>query len=99
VAGIIKLAKSRGPTILMPAQWGWEGVMPKSQHWIEFLYVSLVGWIWIATSLAAVCFLVRAVFFGGGWWPAIASVAAAWFLYKVTLYYQLERTAGQLPNK
>jgi hypothetical protein len=66
--------------------------MPTSeQSWIEFLYVSLIGWIWIAASLVAVYFLVSAVFFGGGWWRAVASVAAAWFLYEVTLHYQLRR--------
>jgi hypothetical protein len=41
--------------------------------------------------------LVSAVFFGGGWWRAIATIAAAWFLYKVTLYYQLRKT-GELPK-
>jgi hypothetical protein len=66
--------------------------MPTSQQsWIKFLYVSVIGWIWIAASLVAVYFLVRVVFFGDGWWRFIASVAVAWFLYKVTLYYQLEK--------
>lgn len=64
-------------------------------HWTKFLFVSLIGWIWIAASLVAVYFLVRAVFFSDGWWRVIASAAAAWFLYKVTLYYQLEKT-GEL---
>jgi hypothetical protein len=60
--------------------------MPTSkQSWIKFLYVSLIGWIWIAASLAAVCFLVRAVFFGGGWWSVVASIAAGWFLYIISL--------------
>jgi hypothetical protein len=62
------------------------------QHWIKFLYVSAIGWIWFAAMLAAAYFLVRAVFFGGGWWRVVASVVAAWFLYKVTLCYQLEKT-------
>jgi ABC-type Co2+ transport system permease subunit len=75
------------------------GVMPTSQRsWIEELYVGVIGWIWIAASLVTVYFLVRAVFFGDGWWRVVASVAVAWFLYKVTLYYQLEKT-GQLPNE
>jgi hypothetical protein len=73
--------------------------MPTSeQSWIKFLYVSVIGWIWIAASFAAVYFLVRAVFFGDQWWRVVASIAAAWFLYKVTLYYQLEKT-GQLPDQ
>jgi hypothetical protein len=72
--------------------------MPTSQQsWVEFLIEGLIGWIWIAASLAAVYFLVSALLFGGAWWHVVASVAAAWFLYKVTLYYQLEKT-GQLPN-
>ena len=75
----------------------WEGVMPKQQSWVEFLIQSVIGWIWIAASFAAVYFLVRAIFFGDGWWRVVASAAVAWFLYKVTLYYQLERT-GQLPE-
>ena len=76
--------------ILIASEDGYE-----EQSWIEFLYVGVIGWIWIAASLAAVYFLVRAVFFGDGWWRVVASVAAAWFLYKVTLYYQLQKT-GEL---
>ena len=72
--------------------------MPTSQQsWVEFLIEGVIGWVWIAASLAALYFLVRAIFFGGGWWRAIASIAAAWFLYKVTLYYQLRKT-GELPK-
>src|SRR5262249_21379901 len=71
--------------------------MPTSQQsWVEFLIEGVIGWIWIAASLVAVYFLVRAVFFGGGWWRVVVSVAVAWFLYKVTLYYQLNRT-DELP--
>jgi hypothetical protein len=70
--------------------------MPTSkQSWVEFLIEGVIGWIWIAASLAAVYFFVSAVFFGGGWWRVVVSVVAAWFLYKVTLYYQLEKT-GEL---
>ena len=70
----------------------------KRQSWIEFVIEGIIGWIWIAASLIAVHFLVRAIFFGDGWWRFVASAAAAWFLYKVTLYYQLEKT-GQLPSE
>jgi hypothetical protein len=62
----------------------------RRQSWVEFLYIGIIGWIWIAASLVAVYFLVRAIFFGDGWWRFVASAAAAWFLYKVTLYYQLD---------
>jgi len=75
----------------------WEGDMPKPKHWAEFVIEGVIGWIWIAISLVAVYFLVRAIFFGGGWWRAIVTIAVAWFLYKVTLYYQLQRT-GELPK-
>ena len=51
------------------------------QSWIEFLIEGVIGWIWIAVSLVAVYFLISAVFFDGGRWRAVASVAAAWFLY------------------
>jgi len=72
--------------------------MPTSQQSkVEFLIKGVIGWIWIAASLVAVYFLVRAVFFGDAWWRVAASVAVAWFLYKVTLYYQLEKT-GELPG-
>jgi hypothetical protein len=63
-----------------------EGVMPTSQQsWVEFVIEGVIGWIWIAASLAAVYFLVSAVFFGGGWWRAVASVAAAWLQGYVVL--------------
>jgi|SRR6516225_10616261 hypothetical protein len=78
--------------IIRPSKRG-GGVMPTSQQsWVKFLYVGVIGWIWIAASLVAVYFLVRAIFFDDKWWHVIASVAVAWFLYKVTLYYQLEKT-------
>ena len=67
--------------------------MPTSQQsWVEFLIEGVIGWIWIAASVVAVYFLISAVLFGGGWWPVVASIAVAWFLYKVTLYYQLKKT-------
>ena len=72
--------------------------MPTSQQsWVEFLIQGVIGWLWIAASLAAVYFLVSAVFLGGAWWRVAVSVAVAWFLYKVTLYYQLKKT-GELPE-
>ena len=73
--------------ILIASEDGYE-----EQSWIEFLYVGVIGWIWIAASLAAVYFLVRAVFFGDGWWQAVASVAAAWFLYKYAFPSSLPTT-------
>jgi hypothetical protein len=67
----------------------------RQEHWIDFVIKGIIGWIWIAVSLVAAYFVVSAVFFGGAWWRAIACAAVAWFLYKVTLYYHLERT-GEL---
>jgi hypothetical protein len=72
-------------------------VPTSQQSKVEFVIEGVIGWIWIAASLVAVYFLVSAVFFGGGWWRVVVSVAAAWFLYKVTLYYQLRKT-GELPE-
>ncbi len=66
-----------------PAQLSRQGL-------IKEIYVSAVGWIWVAVSLAAVYFLIKAIFFGGAWWPFIASAAGAWLFYKVSLYYLLE---------
>jgi hypothetical protein len=62
------------------------------QSALKEFYVGIVGWMWGGASLAAVYFLVRAVIFGGGWWPVVACIAAAWFLYKVSLYYVLEKS-------
>ncbi len=64
---------------------------------VKELCVGIVGWIWVAASLTAAYFLIRAVFFGDGWWPIVFSVAAAWFLYKVSLYYVLEKST-QFPK-
>jgi len=69
----------------------------KRQLLFEELYVGIIGWMWVAASLAAVYFIIRAVFFGDGWWRVAASAAAALFLYKVLSYYQLEKQ-GLLPK-
>lgn len=55
------------------------------------IYVGIVGWIWVAAGLATLYFLVRAFFFDDVWWPVVASAAVAWVLYKVSLYYLLQR--------
>ena len=63
---------------------------------IKEVYVGLVGWAWIATCLAAVYFLVAALFFKSSWWHFVLCVVGAWMLYRVALYYRLERE-GRTP--
>jgi hypothetical protein len=38
------------------------------------VYVSIVGWIWVAAALATLFFAVRAIFFDGVWWPVIIGI-------------------------
>jgi hypothetical protein len=63
----------------------------KARAIIKELYVGVIGWAWIAACVAAVYFLVRAVFYGGSWWEVLGSVAITWLLYRVSLYYVLEK--------
>jgi cytosine/uracil/thiamine/allantoin permease len=57
---------------------------------IKYIYVGLVGWVWMAAAVATFYFLVSAIFLGGSWWHCLASAAVAWLFYRVALYYQLE---------
>jgi hypothetical protein len=34
---------------------------------------------------------MRAIFYGSSWWNFLGSAAIAWVLYRVALYYQLEK--------
>jgi Family of unknown function (DUF6460) len=74
------------PETLVPENWETHSKIAIAKE----LYVSVVGWIWVAAVLASLYFLVRAIFFDDGWWPVVASAAVAWVLYKVSLYYLLE---------
>jgi hypothetical protein len=51
----------------------------------------LIGWAWFAASVAALYFFVRAILYDGSWWSFFGSVAIAWLLYRVALYYQLQK--------
>jgi hypothetical protein len=62
----------------------------RRQAIIKEAYVGIIGWAWIATSLASLYFLAAALFFGNSWWRFIVCAAGTWLLYKVSLYYQLE---------
>ncbi len=62
---------------------------------IKEAYVGLIGWIWIAMSIAAVYYFVKAIFFGGSWWTVIGVAVGTWVLYEVALYYQLEKERGE----
>jgi len=60
------------------------------------IYVSVVGWVWVVAGLACSYFAVRAIFFDEAWWPVVVSAAVAWVLYKISLYYLLEK--NRLPS-
>ena len=58
---------------------------------IKELYVGLIGWAWIVACVGTVYFLFRAIFYQGSWWHFFGSVAVSWLLYRVSLYYQIEK--------
>jgi hypothetical protein len=68
----------------------------RRQAIIKEAYVGIIGWGWIAASLACVYFLAAAILVGSSWWKFFACGAGAWLLYKIALYYQLERE-GKIP--
>jgi hypothetical protein len=55
------------------------------------LYVGIIGWAWMVTCVAALYFLVRAIFYYGSWWYFFGSGILAWLLYRVSLHQQLEK--------
>jgi hypothetical protein len=59
----------------------------KGREIAKEIYVGIAGWVWVAACLASLYFLVRTIVFDDAWWPAVASVAVAWMLYEVSLYY------------
>ena len=54
------------------------------------LYVNLISCAWIAACVA-LYFLVTAIFYHSSWWDFFGSVAISALLYRVSLYYQLEK--------
>jgi hypothetical protein len=52
---------------------------------IKEIYVGVIGWAWIATSLASVYFFAAALFFGSSWWRFLVCAAGTWLLYQVSL--------------
>ena len=62
----------------------------RRQAIIKEAYVGIIGWGWIAASLACMYFLAAAIFFGRSWWQFFASAAGSWLLFKISLYYRLE---------
>jgi fatty acid desaturase len=54
------------------------------------LYVNLISCAWIAACVA-LYFLVTAIFDHSSWWDFFGSVAISALLYRVSLYYQLEK--------
>jgi hypothetical protein len=42
-------------------------------------------------AIPMVYYLAKAIFFGGSWWTVIGVAVGAWVLYRVALYYQLEK--------
>ncbi len=63
----------------------------RRQAIIKELYVGIIGLAWMAASVAAIYYLVRAIFFGGSWFFFFGIAALAWVLYRVALYYELEK--------
>jgi len=57
---------------------------------IKELYVNLSSCAWIAACVA-LYFLVTAIFSHSSWWDFFGSVAISALLYRVSLYYQLEK--------
>jgi len=57
---------------------------------IKELYVNLISCAWIAACVA-LYFLVTAIFYHSSWWDFFGSVAISALLYRVSLYYQLEK--------
>jgi len=58
---------------------------------IKELYVSAIGWLWIAGCVAVLYYLYGAVFSDTSWWNVLGAVVATWVFYRVALFYQLER--------
>ena len=58
---------------------------------VKELYVGLIGWLWIVAGVVTVYFAVIALIFGGSWWNCLGSGVIAWFLYRVSLFYVLEK--------
>jgi hypothetical protein len=56
----------------------------RRQAAVKEAYVGLVGWAWIAASIAAVYYLFRAIFFGGSWWTFVGTSVVAWVLSSKT---------------
>jgi hypothetical protein len=63
----------------------------QGQEIAKEIYVGVAGWVWVVACLASLYFLARAIVFDDAWWPAVASVAIAWMLYEVSLYYLGDR--------
>ncbi len=59
----------------------------KGREIAKEIYVGVAGWVWVVACLASLYFLVRTIVFDDAWWPAVTSVAVAWMLYEVSLYY------------
>ena len=66
----------------------------RRQAIIKELYVSLFGWLWMAGCAAVIYYLFGAVFFDKSWWNFFGAVAVTWVLYRVSLYYLLEKEKG-----
>jgi len=58
---------------------------------VKEFFVGFVGWLWIAAVLCTIYLLASAILFSGSWWLFFACAVAAWLLYRVALYFQLEK--------
>jgi hypothetical protein len=66
----------------------------RRQAIIKEVYVGVIAWAFIAVSLAAAYFLLKALFFHGSWRTFIETLVGAWLLYRVSLHYASEKERG-----
>jgi len=77
----------------------------RRQAIIKELYVSFIGWLWVAATLASVYYLFRAIFLGGPWWYFVCSAIAAYhyIAFLRIIYWKknesCRRNVRRLPNK
>lgn len=84
---IDKITDARGTVV-----WPQDGPRkPTTSDMLWELYIGIVGWLWIGGIVVSLMLLASAVFFKGSWSWFLGAVAVTWVLWRVSLYYHLER--------